>query len=58
MYMFTMACHAKRFKWLSWVVYDQNFHQEMVGKPQKSYYIIFSRKFLGMDCSAGILPLL
>ena len=56
-YMFRTACHAKRFKWPSWVVYDQNFRQEMAGRPQESWAkvdsSIFSRSFLGMDCSAG-----
>ena len=36
-YMFRTACHAKRFKWPSWVVYDQNFRQEMAGRPQESW---------------------
>jgi len=56
-YIFRMACHTKRFKWPSWVIYDQTFRQEMAGKPQESWAkvdpSIFSRCFLGMDSSAG-----
>ena len=47
----------KWYKWPSWVVYDQNFRQEMARKPQESWAKvdsrIYSRSFLGMDCSAG-----
>ena len=56
-YMYRTACHAKRFKWPSWVAYDQNFRQEMAGKPEvpwaKVDSSIFSRCFLGMDSAAG-----
>jgi len=33
-YLFQTAKHAKKFKWPSWVIYDQNFQQEMAAKQE------------------------
>ena len=33
-YLFQTAKHAKKFKWPSWVIYDQNFRQEMAAKQE------------------------
>ena len=51
-YMVEMAKYAKRFQWPSWVIYDQNFRQEMASRPGLTWSradpTIFSQCFLGM----------
>ena len=51
-YMAEMAKFAKRFQWPSWVIYDQNFRQEMASRPglmwSRAEPTIFSQCFLGM----------
>lgn len=51
-YMVEMAKYAKRFQWPSWVIYDQNFRQEMASRPglmwSRAEPTIFSQCFLGM----------
>ena len=51
-YMVEMAKYAKRFQWPSWVIYDQNFRQEMATRPglvwSRADPAIFSQCFLGM----------
>ena len=51
-YMVEMAKYAKRFQWPSWVIYDQNFRQEMATRPglvwSRADPGIFSQCFLGM----------
>jgi len=56
-YMYSMAHQAKRFRWPSWIVYDQNFRQEVAGNPgqqwAKADSSVYSRSFLGQDRIGG-----
>ena len=51
-YMSEMGKYAKRFQWPSWVIYDQNFRQEMASRPglmwTRAEPTIFAQCFLGM----------
>ena len=51
-YMTEIGKYAKRFQWPSWVIYDQNFRQEMSSRPglmwTRAEPTIFTQCFLGM----------
>ena len=36
-YQMTIAKASMKYKWPSWVVYDQNFRQEAAGNPSQSW---------------------
>ena len=51
-YMTEIAKYAKRFQWPSWVIYDQNFRQEMASRPgllwTRAEPAMFAQCFLGL----------
>ena len=51
-YLSDTATHAKRFKWPSWVIYDQNFWQDLASKPGLSWArvdaTIYAQCFMNM----------
>ena len=55
-YMYNMTSDARRFR-CPWVIYDQNFRQEVVGNPgqrwAKEDSSVYSRSFLGQDRIGG-----
>ena len=55
-YMSLIAKASKKYRWPVWVVYDQNFRQEVAGKPEAAWARVdpsfYSQCFLGMAISA------
>ena len=54
-YMYEMAKNARKFKWPSWVIYDQNFRQKMATKPGLDWASIdstvYAESFMHMNIS-------
>jgi hypothetical protein len=59
-YQVTIAKASMKYKWPSWVVYDQNFRQEAAGNPLQSWAKVdpslYAQCFTGQAVNAGKTP--
>ena len=55
-YQALIARTSKKFKWPSWIVYDQNFHQDAAGNPDLQWAKVdpslYTQCFTGQEASS------
>ena len=49
-YQTTIAKASRKYRWPSWVVYDQNFRQEVAGNPSQSWAKVDPRVYASNKC--------